>query len=271
MDVWRGNVLNFALLHRIGYQFCDPVCAYGGNSKLVSGITSSRVQFDSPQPPQTRRKPTKIEVPKWASSDNNGNCEKGGSNTKSSAPQPPPPPPPPAPSAGLAINANVSHPLLVKNHYWLANEVSFCLWFFVTLRVLETEFCLDWAKDGKTLSRIKVRKYCINDLMWPLGKESSPPEPCEDLKQKCLTLRKYVTLKDVTEPVLDSPLRCLKKDAEEKAQAKKLDKDAVHRISLPKHYMKKELLWTSGVHIFNWSELLENRRYLYPCGAFWIY
>jgi len=158
---------------RIGYQFCDPVCAYGGNSKLVSGITSSRVQFDPPQPPQTRRKPTKIEVPKWASSDNNRNCEKEGSNTKSSAPQPPPPPPPPAPSA---------------------------------------------------------------------GKESSPPEPCEDLKQKCLTLRKYVTLKDVTEPVLDSPLRCLKKDAEEKAQAKKLDKDAIHRISLPKHYMKKELL-----------------------------
>ena len=78
--------------------------------------------------------------------------------------------------------------------------------------------------------------------MRPLGKESSPPEPCEDLKQKCLTLRKYVTLKDVTEPVLDSPLRCLKKDAEEKAQAKKLDKDAIHRISLPKHYMKKELL-----------------------------
>ena len=115
MDVWLSNVLNFTLFHRIGYQFCDPVCAYGGNSKLVSGITSSRVQFDPPQPPQTRRKPTKIEVPKWASSDNNRNCEKEGSNTKSSAPQPPPPPPPPAPSAGLAINANVSHPLLVKN------------------------------------------------------------------------------------------------------------------------------------------------------------
>ena len=99
-------VLNFTLFHRIGYQFCDPVCAYGGNSKLVSGITSSSAQFRPPQPPPTRRKPTKIEVPKWASSDSNGNSEKEGLNSKSSALKPAPPPPPPAPLASLAIRAN---------------------------------------------------------------------------------------------------------------------------------------------------------------------
>ena len=146
MDVWLSNALNLTLFHRIGYQFCDPVCAYGGNSKLVSGITSSRVQFDPPQPPQTRRKPSKIEVPKWASSDNNRNCEKEGSNTKSSAPQPPPPPPPPAPSAGLAINA-IFHTLYSsKIAYLLANKVLFSLCPFVTSRVLEAD--LSFASIG---------------------------------------------------------------------------------------------------------------------------
>ena len=78
----------------------------------------------------------------------------------------------------------------------------------------------------------------------PPVKEIPNPEGTGDndeLKAKCKHLFTYLTLTDVPEPRLEGALRCLKADVEAKIQAKKLDKDAVHRISLPKHYMKKDL------------------------------
>ena len=145
---------------RIGYKFCDPVCAYGGNTKLLTGITSTRTDPFKISNNKKPLPPEKVQMPKWASSQ-----QQNGSSLPPAAPPPPPPPP---------------------------------------------------------------------------EKEERREE--DAIKSKCAKLFNYQTLKDVSEPPsLTKPLRCLKEDVKAKAEAKKLDKDSICRMNLPKYYMKKIL------------------------------
>jgi len=158
---------------RIGYRFCDPVCAYGGNTRLLSGITSVRQNnydiLDKPVKKKAVCRP--VQVPKWMEKNGDSAAENG-----CAIPPPPPPPPPP-----------------------------------------------------------------------PVKEPEPEPEPeksseFDELKAKCKKMFAYLTLEDVVEPLLKSPLRCLKEEAQAKAEAKKLDKNSVHRINFPKHYMMKTLV-----------------------------
>lgn len=163
-----------AFYSRIGYSFCQPVCAYGGNIKLPGGITSDKPTW------LNDLKPSKNKV---------GSKEKAKVDIQ-------------------ALKAKMEGPEGPN-----VKEAS--------------------SKPTEEVKATVGEKPEPEKIMESLSIEE------ETLAQQCARIFKHQTLEMVQEPKeLVGPLRNLAEDVKQNAALKKSE---IHRMNLPKDFMKKTL------------------------------